>query len=175
MLEYDIQTPITAEIISRLRIFDTIKLSGRIYAGRDAVLPKVVQCAKDNLLERMGIVLDGAVVFHTAVSNAGIGPTTSNKIEIESSIEPLSKYGVKIHLGKGSLKPETVQALDKNGALFAITPPVTALFCDKLKNRKAVAFPEEGMEAFYELEVVNLPAIIAIAHGETIFDCGGDR
>ena len=33
-----------------------------------------------------------------------------------------------------------------------------------------VAFPEEGMEALHEIEVENFPAIVAIAHGESIYD-----
>ncbi len=45
--------------------------------------------------------------MHTAVSDAGIAPTTSNKEEIESTIPFLSKNGVKIHIGKGMLNNET--------------------------------------------------------------------
>jgi len=40
--------------------------------------------------------------MHTAVSKAGISPTTSNKEDIEESIPFLAKSGVKIHLGKGA-------------------------------------------------------------------------
>ena len=64
---------------------------------------------------------------------------------------------------------ETVKALKKNNSLFAITPPVSALFMGTIVTQRVAAFKEEGMEALYELEVKSLPAIIAIAHGETIF------
>ncbi len=33
-----------------------------------------------------------------------------------------------------------------------------------------LAFPEEGMEALYEIEVTELPVIIAAVNGETMFD-----
>lgn len=168
-MEYHLKTPLPQEDIDRLKIYDTVLITGKIYAGRDAVLPKVVKCIEEHSLKEHGIELQGQVVFHTAVSCAGIGPTSSNKLEIEESIRPLSENGVKLHLGKGALKPETVEALKKNGSVFAVTPPVTALFFDNMKSKRVVAFPELGMEALYELDVVDFPAIIAIAQGESIF------
>ena len=171
-MNYNLVTPLPQKDIDQLKIYDTVTITGKIYAGRDAVLPKVIRCIEEGTLEEHGIELQGNVVFHTAVSCAGIGPTSSNKLEIEESIHPLSENGVKLHLGKGALKPETVEALKQNGSVFAITPPVTALFFDNMKSKRVVAFPELGMEALYELDVVNFPAIIAIAQGESIFDGG---
>ena len=113
--------------------------------------------------------LQGSVIFHTAVSPAGIGPTTSNKEEIEGSIPVLSRVGVKIHLGKGALNPRTVEELRRYGSVFAVTPPVTALFASRIISQRAVAFPEEGMEALHELVVDKFPAIVAIAGGQSIF------
>lgn len=173
-MNYSLETPISQQKINQLRIYDTVLITGKIYAGRDAVLPKVQKCIQEGTLAEYGIDLQGQVIFHTAVSCAGIGPTSSNKLEIEESIEPLSQNGVKLHLGKGALKPETVKMLKENCSVFAITPPVTALFFDNMKSKRIVAFPELGMEALYELDVVNFPAIIAIANGETIFD-GGEQ
>jgi len=164
-----ILTPVCDEIISKLKIGDMVTISGYIYCGRDAVLPKVVHLAEKGLLEQSCIDLSGGVVFHTAVSPAGVGPTSSNKLEIESSIEPLSKAGVKMHLGKGAISPKTVEGLRKHNAVFAVIPPVTALLEDKTLKKIVVAFPEEGMEALHMLKVDGFPAIIAAAHGETIY------
>ena len=164
-----VTTPIDDSTVKKLKIGDQIEIEGIIYCGRDAVLPKIVRLWQKSQLDSIKVKLDGSVIFHTAVSPAGIGPTTSNKVEIEGNIPALSEAGVKIHLGKGALSSQTAKALEKNKALFAITPPVSALFSDKIVSQKVAAFKEEGMEALYELEVKGLPAIIAIAHGETIF------
>jgi len=164
-----IQTPVDDYDIERLRIGDQIEIEGMIYCGRDAVLPKLVRLFENNDLDSIKIALQGAVIFHTAVSPAGVGPTSSNKVEIEGSIPMLSEAGVRIHLGKGSLSPKTVEALRKNNSVFAITPPVSALFSDKIVFQRVAAFKEEGMEALYELQVKGFPAIIAIAHGKTVF------
>lgn len=166
----NITTPITNEIINTLQVGDTVTISGYIFCGRDAVLPKVVKLAEEGCLDEIGVDLQGGVIFHTAVSPAGVGPTSSNKLEIESSIEPLSKHGIKLHLGKGALHKETVEALDKYNAVYAVIPPVTALLGDKTIEQKVAAFPEEGMEALHILKVVDYPAIIAAAHGRSIYE-----
>lgn len=164
-----VKTPVDENLIHTLKIGDQIEIEGRIYCGRDAVLPKLARLSEGGQLDRMGIDLKGSVIFHTAVSPAGIGPTTSNKVEIEGSIPVLSKAGVKIHLGKGSLSMETTLSLKAHNALFAVTPPVSALLTSRIVTKTVAAFKEEGMEALYTLEVKGLPAIIAIVNGETIF------
>ncbi len=168
-----VHTPIGGHQIEKLKVGDQIEIDGAIYCGRDAVLPKLVRLIENRGLDKIGVDLEGAVIFHTAVSPAGIGPTTSNKVEIEGSIPALSRAGVRIHVGKGALGPKTVEELKKYHSIFAVTPPVSALFSDKIVSRRIAAFREEGMEALYQLEVKGFPAIIAIAHGETIFGARG--
>lgn len=164
-----IQTPILDAEIKKLHIGDKVMLSGKIYCGRDAVLPQICKCIQENTLKKYAINLSGSVIFHTAVSPAGIGPTSSNKVEIENSFSMLSEAGVKLHLGKGAIKKETVQNLQKYNSVFAVIPPVTALLDENTISKRIVAFPELGMEAFYELEIKEFPIIIAAAHGESIY------
>lgn len=166
----EIQTPITDEVINQFHVGDMIYISGHILCGRDAVLPKVVKMIEDGTVEKIGVSLNGSVIFHTAVSPAGVGPTSSNKLEIESSIEPLSKAGVKLHLGKGRIHAETIKALEENNAVYAVIPPVTALLGAKTMEQRLIAFPELGMEALYLLKVKRYPAIIGAAYGRSIYD-----
>ena len=53
--------------------------------------------------------------------------------------------------------------------MFAVIPPVTALLGENTISQRVAAFPELGMEAFYELEVKEYPVIIAAAHNESIY------
>lgn len=167
-MNIDITMPITEEDVAKLHVGDTVTITGNILCGRDAVLPKVIKLIDGGKAEDLG--LKGNLIFHTAVSPAGVGPTSSNKLEIESSIEPLSRYGVKMHLGKGQLHRETIEALDKYNAVYAVIPPVTALLGDKTIEQECIAFPELGMEALYRLKVDHYPAIIAAAHGRSIYE-----
>ena len=166
----ELQTPLLETSVSKLRIGDVVSISGFIYTGRDAVLPKIVRAIEDGTIVTMGIDLPGSVIFHTAVSPAGVGPTSSNKLEIESSFAPLSKAGVKMHLGKGAISQATVRALKEANAVFAVIPPVTALLESQTFQREVVAYPELGMEAFHRIRVNDYQAIIAAANGESIYD-----
>ncbi|AMD18107.1 fumarate hydratase [Methanobrevibacter sp. YE315] len=158
-------TPIHDDDLSDIDVGDQITISGTIYTGRDAALPQLV-----NLIEKNEVPFDlkGAVIMHTAFSEAGIAPTTSNKEEIESTIPELSKSGVKIHIGKGMLSDETAQSLNENNSIFVITPPVAALLTSKVLEKKCVLFEHEGMEAMFELKVENIPGIVAIHRGKKI-------
>lgn len=160
-----IKTPISDEEISELQIGDKISLSGVMYTGRDAALPQLVELIKKG---KTPIDTNGIAIMHTAVSDAGISPTTSNKEEIESTIPFLSENGVKIHIGKGMLNDETKKALNKNNSIFVITPPVAALLTNNVLEKECVAFENEGIEALYKLKVENIPGIVAIAHGKSI-------
>ena len=158
-------TPITDEDLSQLTVGDKITISGTIYTGRDAALPQLVELVKE---DNVPFDLNGSVIMHTAFSEAGIAPTTSSKVEIESAIEPLSKSGVRIHVGKGMLSDETVNALNEDKSIFVITPPVGALLTSKVLDKKCVLFENEGMEAMFELKVENIPGIVAIQDGKKI-------
>ena len=166
----ELTTPISEEEAAKLQVGDTVEICGYILCGRDAVLPKVLKMIKEGKEDELGIDLQGQVIFHTAVSPAGVGPTSSNKLEIESSIEPLSAAGIKLHLGKGQLHRETIEALARHNAVYAVIPPVTALLGSKTSEEKVVAFPELGMEALHLIKVDKYPAIIGAAHGRSIYD-----
>jgi fumarate hydratase subunit beta len=165
-----INTPFSEEVIAVLNAGDVVSISGYIYSGRDAALPRICKEIEEGVWQKRGIDLQGGVIFHTAVSQAGVGPTSSNKLEIESSFKTLSKAGIKLHLGKGTIKPETVKALAENNSVFAIIPPVTALLESQTLERECVAFPELGMEALYRIRVENYQAIIAVAKGVSIYE-----
>ncbi len=156
-------TPISDDEIVGLKVGDQITISGTIYTGRDAALPQLVELIKE---DNVPFDLKGAVIMHTAFSDAGIAPTTSSKVEIESSVEPLSEAGVKIHIGKGMLSDGTVDALAQNNSIFVITPPVAALLTSRVCEKKCILFENEGMEAMYELKVKDIPGIVAINKGE---------
>lgn len=160
-----VRLPLKRKKLFELQAGDIIELYGKIFTGRDSALPKLVRLIKkgENTLE-----LEGSAMMHTAVSEAGISPTTSNKVEIAESIPYLSKAGVKMHIGKGSLNTNTIEALKKYNSVFVVTPPVAALLTSKVISKEVVAFQEESIEAIYQLEVGGIPGVVAVAHGKTL-------
>ncbi|BDZ69621.1 fumarate hydratase C-terminal domain-containing protein [Methanobacterium petrolearium] len=161
-----IKTPIQKMDVDDLVVGDRIAISGEILTGRDAALPRLVKLLENG---ESPADLTGTVIMHTAVSPAGIAPTSSNKTEIENSIAPLSANGVRMHIGKGALGDETIHALKKYNSVFVVTPPAAALLTSKVTSSEVLAFPEEGMEAIHRLEVKNFPGIVAVAQGESIY------
>ena len=158
-------TPISDEEILSLDVGDQVSISGLMFTGRDAALPQLVNLIKENKLD---FDIEGSAIMHTAVSDAGIAPTTSNKEEIESTIPFLSEQGVKIHIGKGMLHDKTIKALKENNSIFVITPPVAALLTSKVLEKECIAFKNEGIEAMYKLKVENIPGIVAVSKGKSI-------
>lgn len=132
-----ITTPISDDEIVSLKVGDQILISGTMYTGRDAILPKLAELANE---KKSPVDLKGMAIMHTAVSDAGIAPTTSNKYEIESTIPFLSENGVKIHIGKGSLSEKTVDELNKNNSIFVVCPPTAALISNKVLKKRMCCF-----------------------------------
>lgn len=161
----NLTTPISDEDLASLNVGDQITISGTIYTGRDAALPQLVELIEE---DSVPFDLTGSVIMHTAFSDAGIAPTTSSKVEIESTIPVLSENGVKIHIGKGILSDETANALNETNSIFVITPPVAALLTSRVLEKKCVLFEWEGMEAMYELKVNEIPGIVAIKDNKRI-------
>jgi len=162
----EIWTPLKKNDIESLDVGDRIILHGEILTGRDAALPRLVKLMESG---KSPLNLEGAVIMHTAVSLAGIAPTSSNKTEIENGIAPLSAAGVRMHIGKGALSLETIKMLKRHNSVFAVTPPAAALLTSKMVSSEVVAFHEEGMEALHLLEVKDFPAIVAVANGKSIY------
>lgn len=165
-----VQTPINYKDIEDLEVGDMFYISGDILCGRDAVLPKIVKELKENDYKYSAYDLNGSVIFHTAISVAGLGPTSSNKLEIEESIPDLSKAGVRIHLGKGKISEKTIKILNEENSIYAIIPPVSALLKEKMSNVELISFPELGMEALYKIHVKEYPAIVGAIKGRSIYE-----
>jgi fumarate hydratase subunit beta len=165
-----IKTPVGMDQIKSLNVGDQLVITGTIYTGRDAALPRLVKAIQESRLGEIDIHLEGGIIFHSAVSIAGVGPTSSNKVEIEESIPVLSQAGIRIHIGKGALSPKTVKALQEFHSIFAVTPPASALLTQRIVSKRVVAFPEEGMEAIHELVVREFPVIVAISQGRSVHD-----
>ena len=117
----EITLPADPAEIGKLEVGDRVLLRGTIFTGRDAALPKLVGALKNG---ESPIDVQGAAIMHTAVSPAGIAPTSSNKEDIEESIPYLASAGVLVHIGKGKRR-YTIRPWRGRGLLI-VTPPVAA-------------------------------------------------
>lgn len=58
-----IRTPISEDVAKNLKVGDLILISGKIYCGRDAVLPKICEMIESRELDKMGIFYGEALFF----------------------------------------------------------------------------------------------------------------
>ena len=95
-------------------------------------------------------------------------------IDAEGSVISCSDLGLIGMIGKGQRSAQVIDAIRRNGGVyFAATGGAGALIAGSVKSARIIAFDDLGTEAIRELEVENLPLIVAIdAHGGNLYEEG---
>ncbi|MFB0568943.1 MAG: FumA C-terminus/TtdB family hydratase beta subunit [Nitrososphaeria archaeon] len=179
MSEYVLQTPVSEEDVRRLKLGDTVYVSGTIFTARDSGHRRALELTKAG--KKLPVDFQGSVVFHCgpiAVETKGkweiiaAGPTTSTRMEsLEADF--LEATGARIIVGKGGMRERTTAAMQKIGAVYcAFTGGAAVLATNAMKSVKAAEWLDLGMpEALWVLEVEKFgPLIVTIdAHGNNMF------
>ena len=86
----------------------------------------------------------------------------------------LLDLGLAAMIGKGFRRPQVVEAIKRNGAVyFAATGGAGALIAQCVKEARVLAFEDLGTEAVRALSVENLPLIVAIdSEGTDLYQAG---
>jgi len=150
------------EGLKGLKVGEKILLTGKIYTARDEahkyLLENEIDFDLDVIYHCGPLIKDGKVV--------SAGPTTSARMNaIEREV--IEKYEVSAVVGKGGMDPEVFK---ESGAVYlAVTGGCGALIAKSIKSCKKVV--DLGpVESIYELEVEDLPVVVAIdAEGERLF------
>ena len=163
--------------LHELKAGDCVFLSGKIYTARDAAHQRLQQLYEngDNLPE--GIDFNNALIYYVgpvaAVNDEVIGPagpTTAKRMDKYSRfmLEDLNISGM---IGKGERDNSTVALIKKHAAVyFAAVGGAACLISKSITAARIVAFADLGMEAIYELEVENMPLIVAVdSKGNSIY------
>ncbi len=161
-----LNTPFQESEIKALNAGDMVYISGTIYTARDAAHKKMCELIEEGAPTPFNF--KGTAVYYAGPAPAkpgkpigSIGPTTSGRMDAYSPI--LIKNGLKIMIGKGDRNQEVIDSIVQSGGIyFAAIGGAAALMAKCVKSAKIIAFEELGTEAIRELEVENLPAIVAI-------------
>ena len=159
-----LKAPFDREILKRLRIGDTVEISGIIYTARDAAHERMVKEYK----EGKGFPFDiyGGAIYYAGPCPAkpgevigSCGPTTSGRMD---SFTPLLlDNGLFAMIGKGARSEAVKEAVIRNNAVyFGVTGGAGALISECIKSAEVVAYEDLGTEAIRKLEVVDLPAVV---------------
>jgi fumarate hydratase subunit beta len=180
MTVYKLKTPLSVQKVRKLRVNDTIYITGTIITARDIAHRRALEY--NNEKKQLPINLEGLAVFHCGPivkkDNNGwrvvaAGPTTSARMEPFED-EFIKNFKVRVVVGKGGMGKKTVDAMKQYGAVYgAFTGGAAVLAAKAIKKVKGVEWSDLGMpEAMWILEVEEFgPITIAIdAHGNNLYE-----
>ena len=181
MAHYDLSTPLTEELVRRLRIEDTVTLNGTLYGLRDATQIHMFDRGRKTHFD-----LRGHAVIHTApnvrkversaehptgYAPVCIGTTTSDRME--RFTRPLmQQYGVRLLIGKGGLREGSAQAFrELGGAYLAIIGGTAALETTWVEAIEDVDMDDLNPESLWKFRVRGFgPLVVAMdSHGASIY------
>lgn len=161
-----INTPITKEIIAKLKAKDMVSITGTIYTARDAAHKRLVEMIDKG--EKLPIDFEGQIVFYAGPCPnkpneviGSVGPTTSGRMDAYSP--KLIEKGLVAMIGKGKRNSDVIEAIKKYGGIyFAAIGGAAAYMSRCVKSVEVVAFDDLGTEAIRKLEVIDMPVIVTI-------------
>jgi len=164
MAEHRITTPLTDDVVAKLRAGDKVFITGFILAGRDSAHKKLVDLIKEG--KELPIDIKGQLIYYVGPTPArpgkaigSAGPTTSYRMDSYAPI--LHSLGLKGTIGKGSRSKDVKEAMMKHKAVYlASVGGAGALISKSIENSEIVAYPELGPEAIRRMKVKDFPCIV---------------
>jgi fumarate hydratase subunit beta len=158
---YRLKTPLSTEEVAKLRVGDTVYVSGVVVAARDAAHKRMLEYIERG--EKLPVDLRGGVIYHVGPvvrktergwEVISAGPTTSARMEAFEA-DVIEKLGVKLVVGKGGMGKRTAEAMKKHVAAYAIfTGGAGVLAAKAIKRVVDVHWLDLGMaEAMWVFEV----------------------
>ena len=154
---YTFTTPLTEEMVRKLRVRDSVILNETIFGIRDLTQIRIFDHKMDP-----PVSLQGAVCLHTAPSlkkvgnrweKICVGTTTSGRMD-RFTPGLIEKYGVRAIIGKGGLYQGSLEAMKKFGACYlAIVGGAAALETNQIVEVEAVYWEDIHPEALYQFKV----------------------
>jgi len=168
---YHLSTPISESDARKLRVRDTLFISGLMFTARDQAHRRALEIARRG--GSLPFSLKNMAVFHCGPivqkkngdwQVVAAGPTTSTRMDsIEG--EFIEKFEVRIVVGKGGMGAKTADAMRRFGAAYCdFTGGAAVLAAQSIKRVKGVEWLDLGVpEAVWILEVENFgPLTVAI-------------
>ena len=161
-----ITTPLNEGKIIQLKAGDLVKITGHIYAARDAAHRRIFELIKKG--QELPIELKGQIIFYAGPTPAkpgylcgSVGPTTSYRMDPYTP--SLLERGLKGMIGKGFRSKEVIDSMKKNKAVyFAAVGGAAALIARRVKKSEVIAYEDLGAEAVFRFYVEDFPAIVVI-------------
>ena len=169
-VKIDLNRPMSEirEILSKLPIKTRVSLSGPMVVARDIAHAKLKdridagQGLPQYVKDRM-IYYAGPAKTPKGYATGAFGPTTAGRMD--SYVDLLmANGGGFVTLAKGNRSKQVTDACKKHGGFYlaSIGGPGARLAQDCIKKVEVLEYPELGMEAIWQIEVVDFPAFVVV-------------
>lgn len=176
-MNYSLHTPLSEELVRRLKIGDHINLSGIIFTARDMVhkhLAKVEYLPAELNLEDSVIYHCGPVIIKDALNKwkvVAAGPTTSIRHEPYQATV-IKRFKLRAIIGKGGMGDKTLQACKEFGCVYLQAIGGAAqIYAERIIKVEGVYFLDifGPTEAMWKLQVKEFPLIVSMdSHGNSL-------
>jgi fumarate hydratase subunit beta len=164
MAEHRITTPVTDEVVAKLRAGDKVFITGYLLTGRDSAHKKLIDLIKGG--QELPVDIKGQLIYYVGPTPArpgkpigSAGPTTSYRMDTYAPT--LHSLGLKGSIGKGERSKEVKEALKKYKAVYlAAVGGAGALISKSIEKDEVLAYPELGPEAIRRIKVKDFPCIV---------------
>ncbi|MBI5330532.1 MAG: fumarate hydratase [Betaproteobacteria bacterium] len=161
------------------RAGEQLLLSGKLLTGRDAAHKRIADMVARG--EPLPVDFRNRFIYYVgpvdAVRDEAVGPagpTTASRMDKFTELMLGEQVGLIGMVGKSERGPGTIASLRAHGGVYCIAVGGAAYLVSKaIKAARVLAFPELGMEAVYEFEVVDMPVTVAVdSSGESVHESG---
>jgi len=158
---------LTPEEVQTWQSGDTVLLSGKLLTGRDAAHKKLVDLMDRG--EELPVDFRNRVIYYVGPVDpvrdeviGPAGPTTATRMD-KFTRQLLAETGLLGMVGKAERGDAAIEAIRDHKSVYMIAVGGAAYLVAKAITKSTViAFPELGMEAIHEFEVVDMPVTVAV-------------
>ncbi len=158
---------LTKEEVANWKNGDVLLLCGKMLTGRDAAHKRLIDLMDKG--EALPVDLTNRVIYYVGPVDpvrdevvGPAGPTTATRMD-KFTRPLLERTGLLGMVGKAERGQEAINAIKDNKAVYLMAVGGAAYLVSKaIKHSKVLAFPELGMEAIYEFDVVDMPVTVAV-------------
>jgi fumarate hydratase class I len=157
---------------------ERLLLNGKLLTGRDAAHKKIADLMARG--EPLPVDFANKFIYYVGpvdpVRDEAVGPagpTTATRMDkfTDLMLGPVGLLGM---VGKSERGPEAIASIKAHGGVYCIAVGGAAYLVSKaIKTSRVLGFPELGMEAIYEFDVVDMPVTVAVdSTGDSVHESG---
>jgi fumarate hydratase class I len=154
--------------LSRHPVKTLLRLSGRVVVARDMAHARLFQDLQEgkalpDYFRDHPVYYAGPAKTPAGMATGSFGPTTAQRMD--PYVDAFQKAGGShVMIAKGNRGQAVTEACRANGGFYLGSPggPAALLAQNHILSQRVLDFPEYGMEAVWEIEVKDFPAIILV-------------